>query len=194
MLKPISDEGTNTKKSTLGVSMHSVFFFIISLCVVFAASVQVWLYQQLQSSCSKVSAAPLVAAGCLFGSFITICFWRVSVNKAWPLLTKMALFEWVLLVCVGLVSVGMTFGQSLLYAEACPLIDESVQDESVRILQMISGVLLVLSVALPHVYKKKKTRGNQTVTVADKSGGPPVTAAGYVNENNMYRPLIFVRE
>lgn len=170
--------------------MKMIFFSIISLFVIFSASMQVWLYINLHEKCSKVSTAPLVAAGCLFGSFITIFFWRISEKRNWKCLSKVCIFEWVILLCVGMISVGITFGQSLLYSEVCLTLDNTVKDDSVQILQIFSGICLILSVAIPHVYKSKSMTNDNKQNDMNEGiqNSSRVSSNGY-----MYKPLIFVK-
>jgi len=173
--------------------MKMIFFSIISLFVIFSASMQVWLYINLHEKCSKVSTAPLVAAGCLFGSFITIFLWRISEKRNWKCLSKVCIFDWVILLCVGMISVGITFGQSLLYSDVCPALDNTVKDDSVQILQIFSGICLILSVAIPHVYKSKSMTGdNKQNEVNDNNEGIPKLSSDNSN-GYMYKPLIFVK-
>ena len=196
MLKAI-DEKMNTNKKKCSVSkntLKTIFFSVISLFVIFAASMQIYMYHLLHVSCSKVSTPPFVAGGSLSCSFIAIFFWRVCEKNNWKWLAKVSLFVWVLVVCVGIVSVGMTFGQSLLYSEVCPSIDEQLKDDSVQYLQISSGILLILSVALPHIYKIKKISSDNKQLIVNDNAGNPVVSSANENNNNMYRPLIFVQE
>jgi len=121
--------------------------------------------------------APSVAGGCLAGSFLSNMLWLLAKRRQWPVVEKLSLFVWVVIITGGLVAVGATLGQTQLYEEVCPAFVLANQID-VNLLQYVSVVLLILSIAAPHVYKKKSNQVAIELT-------PPLVA-------NPLKPLNFL--
>jgi len=157
----------------------SIFFSIVGLCIASAAALQLWLYSRLDGVCEDqmLGFAPSVAGGCLVGSFVTNMLWLLAKRRQWSVVEKLSLFVWVVIITGGLIAVGATLGQTQLYEEVCPafVLDNQID---VKLLQYISAVLLILSVAAPHVYKKKPNNAAIELT-------PPLVG-------NSFKPLNFL--
>ena len=65
------------------LSSKSIFFGIVGLCVVLAASTQFWFYSRVESFCPDINLhlAPMVAGGCLASSFVRRSFFRRKFNR-----------------------------------------------------------------------------------------------------------------
>lgn len=170
------------------LSSKSFFFGLIGLCVVLAAATQFWFYSRVESFCPGINlhTAPMVAGACLTSSFVLNGGWLVSRRKSLPLLGRLFLFMWVVTISVGLVAVGATFGQSSLYSKVCPALDPSlVFGVDIGVVQTISAVLLVLSIAAPHVYKKKPAEKEELLSL---SPAEVPTSSNAIK----YKPLTFL--
>lgn len=156
-----------------------IFFSIVGLCIASAAALQLWLYSRLDGVCEDqmLGFAPSVAGGCLAGSFLSNMLWLLAKRRQWPVVEKLSLFVWVVIITGGLVAVGATLGQTQLYEEVCPAFVLANQID-VNLLQYVSVVLLILSIAAPHVYKKKSNQVAIELT-------PPLVA-------NPLKPLNFL--
>ena len=170
------------------LSSKSIFFGIVGLCVVLAAANQFWFYSRVESFCPDINLhlAPMVAGGCLTSSFVANMGWLVSRRKRMSSMVRIFLFVWVLIIAVGLVAVGATFGQSTLYSKVCPALDPSrVFGVDIVAVQTISAVLLILSIAAPHVYKKKPNMDEELLEVSPVAVGAP-------SKEFKYKPLTFL--
>jgi hypothetical protein len=170
------------------LNSKSIFFGIVGLCVVLAAANQFWFYSRVESFCPDINLhlAPLVAGGCLTSSFVANMGWLVSRRKRMSAMVRIFLFVWVMIIAVGLIAVGATFGQSTLYSKVCPALDpSSVFGVDIVAVQTISAVLLILSIATPHVYKKKTNTEEELLEVS------PVAAPSRSNAIK-YKPLTFL--
>lgn len=125
--------------------------------------------------------APAVAGGCLSVSFLTTISWVVAKRKQWLLLKHISLFVWVVVISTGLIAVGATLGQSQLYEKVCPTFTKENPKQVINLLQFGSIVLLILSVATPHIYKNKTAR----VVAPDPNSRE-------IRPNNPLKPLIFL--
>jgi hypothetical protein len=141
--------------------MPKDFFFVFVTCIAMAVILQFWLYTELVNTCSssQLHIAPLVAGECLASSLLTNWVWLVVRRKKWSVLVRLSLFVWVLSVSTGLVAVGATLGQTQLYNIVCPDYDRNGVD--INLLQCVSGVLLLLSIAAPHVYTSRKAEAKE---------------------------------
>lgn len=169
------------------LSSKSIFFGLVGLCVVLASATQFWFYSRVESFCPDINlhTAPMVAGACLISSFVVNGGWLVSRRKSLPLLGRLFLFVWVVIISVGLVAVGATFGQSSLYSKVCPALDPSVVfGVDIGVVQSISAVLLILSIAAPHVYKKKPVEKEDMLSLS------PATVPTATNAIQ-YKPLTF---
>ena len=166
----------------------SIFFGIVGLCVVLAAATQFWFYSRVESFCptTNLHLAPMVAGGCLTSSFVVNMGWIVSRRKHLTSMVRIFLFAWVVIISIGLVAVGATFGQSTLYSKVCPELDPSIVfGVDIGAVQTISAVLLILSVAAPHVYKKKPVLDEELLKLSPVSG--PTSSKEF-----KYKPLNFL--
>ena len=91
----------------------SIFFSIVGLCIASAAALQLWLYSRLDGVCEcecedqMLGFAPSVAGGCLAGgSFLSNMLWLLAKRRQWPVVEKLSLFVWVVIITGGLVAVG----------------------------------------------------------------------------------------
>lgn len=148
-------------------TLMSLFFSVVGMCIAAAASLQFLLYSKADTLCAEqlLGFAPLVAGGCLAVSFLTNLCWLLAKRKQWSVLARVSLFVWVVLLTTGLIAVGATLGQSQLYSTVCPDLAEVMKDDYVNLLQSVSVVLLILSIATPHIYPNKL----KTAKVAVKS-------------------------
>lgn len=167
---------------------QTIFFGLVALCVVLAAATQFWFYSRLESFCPGINLhlAPMVSGGCLVSSFVVNMGWIVSRRRQLTFLARLFLFVWVVVISVGLVATGATFGQSTLYSKVCPaLVPSIVFGVDIVAVQIVSAVLLILSIAAPHVYKKKPVLKEDLLELTS-------AAAATLPTEFRYKPLIFI--
>ena len=129
-----------------------MFFSLISVGIIVAASLQTSIALTLSDHCDAVLvSAPSLAAGCLFGSFACTGAWLMAKRHHAKMAERLAIFCWTTVLSIGLVSVGAAMGQAQVYDSACPSLKS---DMDFNALGIVSILLLVLSVAAPHARDK----------------------------------------
>lgn len=161
------------------MNLKSVFFGVVALSLAVAAGFQFWLVHKLKNQCvTDLRIAPVIAGGCLTGSFLFNALWLGARAKMRPTTVRAALFLWVVLVTVGTVAAGATLGQLLLRGVVCPTL---VSDIPLVLLQYASIGLLVFSISVPHALKK---RGGSVQPASNSEEGGPFL--------ELKKPLVFL--
>lgn len=171
---------------------RNFFFGFVSLAMAVAASLQFYLVYELDDKCpeSPISLAftPLLAGGCLAGSFVANAIWLYTKMKQWDTYKRAALIVWTLSVLVGITAAGATLGQVQLYPSICTNLHTTSSDDF-NALQYISIALLILSVVAPHGMEKAS---KPVPSLASQSAGGPVASNLSSSINLTKQPLVFV--
>tara|TARA_B110000285_G_scaffold49585_2_gene56329 strand:- start:10466 stop:10924 length:459 start_codon:yes stop_codon:yes gene_type:complete len=127
-----------------------VFFIFISIAMAGATALQFYTFFDLKDTCTaNLRIAPLISGSSLALSFFFNSIWIYSKNTT----RKVAIVLWTIAVIIGTVSAGATLGQIQLYPELDCEVKSSLDYEWV---QVISIVLLIISISLPHGMSKKR--------------------------------------
>tara|TARA_B100001559_G_scaffold319972_1_gene330742 strand:- start:2266 stop:2802 length:537 start_codon:yes stop_codon:yes gene_type:complete len=172
----------------------NIFFGLVALFVIISTVFQFIIFGELTSVCGEeVATAPLIAGITLASSFVFNGLWLYGTGRCVCNKVKMtgsdkirraALLLWTAVTTVGVTSAGATLGQMKLYATACPAFNSDIDVET---LQYASVILLILSIAVPHAYPKKKTCNDPSISVVSNDGNP-LSLQG----NNKKRKLVFI--
>ena len=149
------------------MNLKSIFFGVVALSLAVAAGFQFWLVHKLKNQCvTDLRIAPVIAGGCLTGSFLFNALWLGARAKMRVTTVRAALFLWVVLVTVGTTAAGATLGQLVLRRVVCPGL---VSDIPLVLLQYASIGLLVFSISVPHAIKKRSDSVQPATSTDDDS-------------------------
>lgn len=178
------------------LSKKNIFFGTVAVFVIISTVFQFVIFSELTSQCGEnVATAPLIAGIALTCSFIFNGLWLYGAGQCAcnnvkipgsDKIRRAALLLWSAVTTVGVTSAGATLGQMKLYGTACPAFNSDVNVEG---LQYASVILLILSIAVPHAYPKKKTCNDPSISIDDAPlSGAPLSGQGV----NKKRKLVFI--
>lgn len=163
--------------------LNKLFFGIIGLMMALATVAQFFLFVEFGEQCTTadITTAPVVAGGCLAGSFVFNGAWVAAKRSGRKSMERVSILLWTLLVVVGVAATGGVLGQAFLAKAACGVAIETAIP--VLTVQYVSIALLVLSIAVPHAMNKEDMRNDG----ASGAGSPLLN-----NEISQQKPLVFI--
>lgn len=137
---------------------YSIFFAVIGLMMAVACALQFFIAYDLHDLCdAKLASAPMTAGWTLLASFVTNSAWVYGKQVHNSMIRRVSILLWTILVVVGTAAAGASLSQVQLYK------DVGCKADSSEALHLVTIVLLVLSISLPHGIQKRHKDRYETI-------------------------------